>query len=151
MIVYCALFQTNLYIGLRKQWRKYDNLAQVSGARLSESIRKPSQVLRELSLRRRAPVLSEKPSRSSEEVSPEQENVAVPLFLFRALAQAKRACLSEAFQPQRELGENVPRSCFLLCSQMFVTCLTKFIMFKHGMSDFCMYWMVYGLALMSMA
>jgi len=49
----------NLYVGLREQWSEPDNLAQASGTRLSESIRKPSLVLRELSLRRRPPVLSE--------------------------------------------------------------------------------------------
>ncbi|QCE14541.1 hypothetical protein DEO72_LG11g1544 [Vigna unguiculata] len=72
--------ETNLYVDLREQWRKSDNLAQASGARLSESIRKPSLVLRELSLRRHAPVLSERPSRSGEEVSPKRENVTAPLF-----------------------------------------------------------------------
>jgi len=46
MNVCCALFWMKLHVGLREQWRKYDNLAQASGSRLSESIRKPSQVLR---------------------------------------------------------------------------------------------------------
>ena len=40
----------------------------------------------ELSLKRQAPVLSESPSRSGEEVSPKREGVIVPLFLIRALA-----------------------------------------------------------------
>jgi len=84
--MYCALFWVNFYAGLREQWRRYDNLAQASGSRLSKSIRKPSQVLRELSLRRRAPVLSEKSSRSGEEVSLKRKNTTTPLFLFRALA-----------------------------------------------------------------
>ena len=75
-----------MYVGLREQWSKYDNLAQASGARLSETIRKPSLVLCELSLRRQALVLSEKSSRSSEEVSPKREKATSPLFPFRALA-----------------------------------------------------------------
>jgi len=65
MNMYCALLWINLCVGLREQWRRYDILAQVSGSRLSESIRKSPRCLRELSL-----ILSEKPSRSSEEVSP---------------------------------------------------------------------------------
>jgi len=50
MNVYCTLFWTNLYVGLREQRRKSNNLAQARGAHLSESIRKPSLLLRELSL-----------------------------------------------------------------------------------------------------
>jgi len=86
MNIYYALFWVNFYAGLCEQWRRYDNLAQASGFRLSESIRKPSQVLRELSLRRRALVLSEKPSRSGKEVLLKGENATTPMFLFRALA-----------------------------------------------------------------
>jgi len=41
MNVYSTLFWVNLCTGLREQWRRSDNLAQASGARLSESIRKP--------------------------------------------------------------------------------------------------------------
>jgi len=46
----------NLCVVLREQWRKFDILTQASGSSLSESIRNPPKCLRELSLRRRAPV-----------------------------------------------------------------------------------------------
>jgi len=54
--------------------------AQASKSRPSKSTRSAPWDLRELSLKRQAPVLSESPSRSSEEVSPKGENVKVPLF-----------------------------------------------------------------------
>jgi len=76
------LFWVNLCIGLREQWRRSNNLAQVNGARLSESIRKPSQVLRELSPRWRTPVLSESPSQLRKEVSPKRESTTTPLYHF---------------------------------------------------------------------
>jgi len=76
----------NLYVGLREQWSEPDNLAQASGTRLSESIRKPSLVLLELLLKRRGPVLSEGTSRSGKEVSPKRENATTPLFPLRAPA-----------------------------------------------------------------
>ncbi|QCE11282.1 hypothetical protein DEO72_LG10g2515 [Vigna unguiculata] len=53
-----------------------DNLAQASGSCLNESIRKPTQVLQELSLRRQAPILSESSSCSSVEVSPKKRGRA---------------------------------------------------------------------------
>ncbi|QCD85982.1 hypothetical protein DEO72_LG3g503 [Vigna unguiculata] len=62
------------------QWRKSDILTQASGFRLSESIKNLSQVLCELSLKRRALILSEKLSRLSERT---QEYHCSP---FRALA-----------------------------------------------------------------
>jgi len=96
MNVYSILFWVNLCTSLREQWRRSDNLAQASGARLSESIRKPSQELRELSLRRRAPVLSERPSHSGKEVSPKWENATTPLFLFLS------SRLGERNSPKRE-------------------------------------------------
>ena len=55
---------------------------ELAKARVLEN---PYQVLRELSLKRRALVLSERPSRSGEEVSPKRENVTTPLFPLRAL------------------------------------------------------------------
>jgi len=42
MDVYATLLWVNLCPGLREQRRRSDNLAQASGARLSENIRKPS-------------------------------------------------------------------------------------------------------------
>jgi len=96
MNVCCALFWMKLYVGLGEQWRKSDNLAQACRSHLSESIRKPSQVLHELQLRRRAPVLSEQPSRSIEEVSPKQENATMPLFPFLS------SRLGERSPPERE-------------------------------------------------
>jgi len=39
--VYSTLFWVNMCTGLREHLRRSDNLAQASGARLSECIRKP--------------------------------------------------------------------------------------------------------------
>jgi len=64
--MYCALLLMNLCVGLHEQWRKSDILVQASESRLSESIRNPPRYLHELSLKRRAPVLSESSSRSGE-------------------------------------------------------------------------------------
>jgi len=64
--------------------------------------------LRELSLRRVAPVLSESPSRSGKEVSPQRDNAKAIVSLFQALALAKGARLSKRSPlPERELGEIV--------------------------------------------
>ena len=41
MNVYSTLLWVNLCTSLHEQWRRFDNLAQASGAHLSESIRKP--------------------------------------------------------------------------------------------------------------
>jgi len=80
--MYCASFWVYFCVGLHEQWRRSHNLVQASGSRLSESIRKPSLVLRELSLRRQVPILSESPSCSGKEVSPKQESAIKPLFHF---------------------------------------------------------------------
>ena len=156
--MYCALFSMDMYVGLREQWMKSDNLAQASGARLSESIRKPSQVLRELSLRRRAPVLSEKPSRSGEEVSPKRENATTPLFHFSSSRLGERSSLEWenhlAWARPFSLSENWARICS--CSVFFFVLgclphvwLNKYVKAWNGWS--CMYWMVYGLELISLA
>ncbi|QCD78941.1 hypothetical protein DEO72_LG1g2577 [Vigna unguiculata] len=92
----CSLFGVEVSLTSLFQWRKSDNLTQACRSHLSESIRKPSQVLHELQLRRRAPVLSEQPSRSVEEVSPKQENATMPLFPFLS------SRLGERSPPERE-------------------------------------------------
>jgi len=94
--MYCALLWLNLCVGLREQRRRYDILAQASGSRLSESIKNPSRCLRKLSLRRWAPILSEKPSHSGEEVSFKRENAKAPLFHFSS------SRLSEKSSPERK-------------------------------------------------
>ncbi|QCE14203.1 hypothetical protein DEO72_LG11g1202 [Vigna unguiculata] len=53
------------------------------------------EVLCELSLRRRAPVLSESPSRSGEEVSPKRGDAHATVPLFSSPRLAKGAHLSE--------------------------------------------------------
>ena len=121
----------NFCAGLREQWQRSNNLAQASGSHLSESIRKPTQVLRELSLRRRALVLSESPSHLGEEVSPKWESATTPLFPSSSprlgerssperenpLAWARPFCLSE------KLGENVLYSIISLYSWVNDMCL----------------------------
>ncbi|QCE11223.1 hypothetical protein DEO72_LG10g2456 [Vigna unguiculata] len=72
------------------------SLAQASESSLSESIRKSTQVLRELSLKRRVPVLSESPSRSGEEVSPKREDALANFPLFSSPR------LDEGGSPKRE-------------------------------------------------
>ncbi|QCE10790.1 hypothetical protein DEO72_LG10g2022 [Vigna unguiculata] len=94
---------------------KSDILAEASGSRLSESIRNPPKLLLELSLRRRAPVLSEKSSRSVEEVSPKRENAKTPLFHCSSSHLGEKGSperenlsrLNECFQPKRDLCRDV--------------------------------------------
>jgi len=88
-----------------EQWRRSDNLAQASGSCLSESIRKPTQVPRELSLRRQATILSESPSHSSEEVSPMREYVTVPLIITSSPRLGERSSPErETLSPERDLS-----------------------------------------------
>jgi len=85
MKLHYALFWVNSYFCMREQWKESGILAQANGSRLSESIKNPPRCLHELSLRRRALVLSEKASRSGEEVSPKREkheSPTVPLLEF---------------------------------------------------------------------
>jgi len=99
-----CLALVDFYAGLHEQWQRSDNLAQASGSRLSESIRKPTQVLRELSIRRRAPVLSESPSRSDEEVSPKREDTESIVPLFSSPRLGERSSLEqETLSPERDL------------------------------------------------
>jgi len=74
-------------------WRKSNILAQASGSRLSKSIRSSPRCLREMLLKQRAPILSEKPSRSGEEVLPKWENARAPLFLFSSSRLGERSSL----------------------------------------------------------
>ncbi|QCD79544.1 hypothetical protein DEO72_LG1g3186 [Vigna unguiculata] len=100
---------------MSEKWRESGILAQTSGSRLSESIRNPPRLLPELSLRRQAPVLSEKSSRSGEEVSPKRENVKAPLFHCSSSCLGQRSsperenlsCLSKCFLPDRDLCMDV--------------------------------------------
>jgi len=100
---------------MREQWRESGILVQPSGSPLSESIRNPPRLLLELSLKRRALVLREKSSRSSEEVSPKQENAKILLFHYSNSRLGKKGSpkrenlshLSECFQPERDLFRDV--------------------------------------------
>jgi len=116
VIVWCLQLYENILcialeesVGMREQWRKYGSLAQASESRPSESIKNPPWCLCEMSLRRQTPVLSENSSCSSEEVSPKRENMKVPLFYCSSSRLGKRS------SPQRELGRDVLKCCFLLC------------------------------------
>jgi len=120
-----GLLWMNLYVGMSEQWSELDNLAQAS-------IRKPSLLLRELPLKRRAPVLSERTSRSGEEVLPKRENATTPMFLLRALAWAReRSRLSETLLPEREVGRECTRFYFLCCLYMVAICLGDLICLRH--------------------
>jgi len=130
---------------------EYDILAQASGSRLSESIRNSPRLLRKLSLRRRALVLSEKSSRSSEEVSPKRENVKAPLFHCSSshlgesssLERENLSCLSECFQPERTLCRDVLKCYFLLCYWLVVTWLIGLPYLKHEVCKYaCIKWFV---------
>jgi len=66
---------------MREQWREYSIFAQATESHPSESIRNPPRLLLELSLKRRAPVLSKKSSHPGEEVPSKRENAKTSLFL----------------------------------------------------------------------
>jgi len=101
--------------GMREQWGKPDILAQASGSRLRDSIRNPSKLLRKLSFRRRAPVLSKKSSRLGKEVSAKRENVKAPLFHYLSSRLGERSSL------ERENLSSLSK-CFLLERDLCMTC-----------------------------
>jgi len=110
------MWPCTIFLGLHARIvGKTDILAQASRSRLSESITNPPRLSLELSLRRRALILSEKSSRSGEEVSPKRENAKTSLFHYLSsrlgekgsLERENLSCLSECFQLERDWCRNV--------------------------------------------
>jgi len=143
---------------VREQWRKSGILAQASDSRLSESIRNPPRCLRELSLRWWASVFSEKPSRSGKEVSPKRENATTPLFHSPSSRLSERSSYERgnplAWARPFSLSKNWPRMCPSLVFFSVIGCLPHVWLdyYDKAWNEwFFMYWMVYGLELMSLA
>jgi len=91
-----------------------------------------------------------------EAISPKWENARVPLFPFSSSRLGKRSSLERenplAWARPFSLSENWARMRQILFSSLFLYVCPMFgwiTLLKYEMSGFCMYWMVYGLKLMS--
>ena len=106
---------------------------------------------------RRAPVLSESPSRSSKEVSPKRTRAKSHYSHFSSFRLCERSSFERedplAWAGPFSLSENWARMCLGVVFSSVLGWLSHVWLdyyVKAWIEWFCMYWMVYGLKLMSL-